>query len=1176
MRLWEIFRYDLATQLRRWPTVFYSIGLAGMALLVGSTFVDDAKRDGVLLNAPLVTAATLVITTLVGLLVTAALAGEAATRDIQARMEPLLYTTPVSKATYLGGRFLSAFAAGTVLLAFVLLVLAAARFIPGVDASFFGPFHLGPYLYAFAIVGLPNAFIATALLFSLVALTRRPMIGFAGAAALFINAIVQDEIVAGLFARWDLAKLLDPFAFILARAQWRSFTVAQRNTNWLLLEGEMLTNRLLWIGVSLVALTIVQLRFRMAHVGPRQRRGKAVAEAPMLAAAPPVLDIHFTALTRLWQTLAITLHSYREMITSRAAWLLALIGLLLFRITPELLEVGLGTPTIPNTGRIVMLSARFSTIGILVGALIVFFAGHLVWRERDARENDITDAAPVPDTVTFAGKFAALALMLVTLQAVVTAAGVATQIAAGYSDHEPLLYLRVLFGMKLLDYLLFAALAMAVHVVIRQKYLSTAVAMLAWLFPGYADDFGVEHNMLKYASDPGFTYSDFNGFGAALGPWLWFKLYWLGWALLFALIARLYWVRGHERRRQRFTRGTMLTAAVALALLFGAGGFVFYNTNVLNEFVSDATAVERSVEYERKYKQYAKLAQPLLTGTKLQIELHPAQNSADIRGSYRLENHSGRPVDAIHLVAQRSLDSVSFDRPSRPALIDRELGYRIYKLDQPLTPGDSLRLDFTVRIAPRGFTNYGISSAIASNGTLLENRPGRGAGTWLPAVGYRSDPELYDAYERRQRGLPVRAPRLPSDPAVRNDRAGLELIDLETVIGTDADQIAVAPGALRRSWTQNGRRYFHYVTDAPIRNGIPILSARYAVRKARWKDVDIEVLHHPKHAWNAERFARSAQASLECYSREFGPYAHKQLRIVEFPSTGGYRMTGHPGTVIWTESFGLAQPERDHRQVDFPFAVLAHEVAHQWWGNQLILARAEGAAFVSESLAWYSAMMVVNESRGAEHLARFMSVLRMVYLTPNATSEVPLLRADDWIDVYRTGALAMSTLRETIGEKRVNAALRKLLADFDGAAPPFATSLDLYARLKASAPPSTHALLKDLFEEITFWDLRANAVRGERIAGGAHRVTVDVEAYKIKADGDGRERRVPMENDVVIAVYDAEDKPLYRQRHRVRNGMQSITVTVPGAPVSAGVDPDSELMDRIRTDNFVNVPPPPA
>ncbi|HEY1337096.1 MAG TPA: hypothetical protein VGF59_06270, partial [Bryobacteraceae bacterium] len=60
---------------------------------------------------------------------------------------------------------------------------------------------------------------------------------------------------------------------------------------------------------------------------------------------------------------------------------------------------------------------------VLILLLIVFYAGELVWRERDAGLNEIADASPAPEWVIFLGKFLGLALALVVLMALVTTAG---------------------------------------------------------------------------------------------------------------------------------------------------------------------------------------------------------------------------------------------------------------------------------------------------------------------------------------------------------------------------------------------------------------------------------------------------------------------------------------------------------------------------------------------------------------------------------------------------------------------------------------------------------------------------------------------------------------------------------------------------------------------------------
>ena len=138
----------------------------------------------------------------------------------------------------------------------------------------------------------------------------------------------------------------------------------------------------------------------------------------------------------------------------------------------------------------------------------------------------------------------------------------------------------------------------------------------------------------------------------------------------------------------------------------------------------------------------------------------------------------------------------------------------------------------------------------------------------------------------RRRGLAPRPHRLPRRCRGRRDAGGAERIAFEAIVGTGEGQVAVAPGRLRRTWTENGRRYFHYVTDATIRNDYAFFSAAYAMREARWNDMTIQIFHHPAHAWNVDRMARSVRASLDYFTKHFGPYPYGQIRLVEHPGDG--------------------------------------------------------------------------------------------------------------------------------------------------------------------------------------------------------------------------------------------------------------------------------------------------
>ena len=1166
-RLLEVFRFELAWQLRRVSTAIYGALFLGVTGVLARVFFLDARQDGFAFNAPIVTAAVTVIASMIALLVAAGVAGDAATRDASARMDALLFTTPVGKAAYLGGRFLGAFAVTALLVMVVPLALLLTTRMPGIEPQLLGPFHAGGYRNAYLLFALPNAFVGTAVIFSIAALTRRAIASYAGAAFLFFFATITEAFLAGRMGQWDVAKLLDPLGFTTVRALWRSLNPLQRSTTAIVLDDALLTNRLLWIGIALATMAFACTRFRFAHAATGGKRRPIEPAVRWTGVVVPPARRVFGLRTRLRQLLAVAVRSLRELLASRGWWIVPFVAALAIITGPELLEVELGAPGAATSARVAETFGA-SENALLLTLLIALSAGELVWRERDARIDAIADVTPVPEWLTFLGKFLALGLMLAGTQAIFLASGIALQVMEGVHRFDLGIYLQILFGAQLSGYLLIAALAMVAHVLIDQKYVANVVVVLAFVGLDMLREIGVRHNLLLYGGAPAWSYSEMAGFASQIEPWLWFRLYWSGWALLFAVLAYLFWVRGAERglrprlalARRRLTRGPVAIGTAALAIIVGAGTFVFFNTNVLHRYRTDAELDRHRDEYERLYGQYATLAQPVLAATKLHVEFYPERGAATVRGSYRLENRSAVAIGSIHVVVHPEVETtVGLERGARATLADDDHGYRIYALDKALLPRESLRMNFAVRFTPRGFTNEGRNPSVLPNGSWIQHRAeqSHGARQWLPMVGYQTNRERDDG------------DRPLSDVAARSATAGREKIAFEAVVGTSAGQIGVTTGALRRTWTANGRSYAHYVADAPISNGYVLYSARYAVLRASWRDVAIEIYHHPAHTRNLGRMLRSVRASLDHHTRTFGPYPHKQLRLIEFPSSGrGLGLTAHESAIKFSEGYALVRPEDDEREIDLPFAVMAHEMAHQWWGHQVVPARVEGAAVLSESLAWYSGMQVVEKTLGRDHLQRLLAIMRGEYLAPHQTREVPLLRAVDRLDAYRTGPFAMYALREAVGEAKVDAALRNLLRKFDPRRPPYPTSLDLYAELRAVTPASQHPLLRDLFEEITFWDLRTRSI-DVRPAGGAYRVTLHIDAQKLKGDATGRERSAAMNDRIDVALFDAAGKTVYRQPHRIRSGMQSITVTVPRMPSRGGVDPDHVLLDRKPEDNVI-------
>ena len=1188
--LGEVFRFEVGYRLRQPSTWIYALVLLGMPFLLMHAINGSSQY----LNAPIRVMQASTILGSLGMLVTAGIFGDAASRDVQTRMHSLFYTSPLREARYLGGRFLGSLLVNAVLVMGVPLGLLLASVMPYMSPGKFGPVRLDAYVQTYVMLLLPNVVIIGAFMFAAAALTRQTLATYLGGLALFLLGTVAKDVAAAL-GGGTLETLLDPFGGGAIAQATQYWTPAEQNARVIGWPAVILANRALWIGVAALAFALLVARFRFAHPGGVARRGwwrrRAVADtAPdrltpaqsgsRSAAGPRSFDVG----ARVRQTVAVAARAGREVAATKA-FLLILVGAMFFVFATGW-DVGggiFGDSTWPVT-HLIAGTVLGSYLPPVMALLIAVLAGELVWREREIGLGDIAAVAPISDGVALLGRFLALVAMLVMLQAAFTVAGMVLQAVQGYTRFEIDVYLKILFGIKLVDYMLLAVLATAVHVVVNHKYLGHLIVVVYFASTLAAGLLGITNSMLVYGSDPGWMWSDMNGVAPFLEGLVWFKLYWAAWALLLAALASLFWVRGRElgpRRRialarQRLRGGALRAAAVALTLIVGLGGFVFYNTRVLNAYQTPNDIADGKADYERKYKRFESAPSPSVYALHMRVELYPAQGAAEIEGTYRLVNREDRAIDSLHVLPSALVDTraVRFDRGARLVVDDSVLRYRVYALERPLAPGDSIAMSFRLVQRPRGFRNSGAPTDVTCNGTYI-------FATWMPVLGYSPSRELTDETKRRELGLPPRAVA-PSAGDVET-RAGLkpvQLVDGETIIGTDPRHTAISPGRLVREWTENGRRYFHYRTDQPTRFGTAVLSAEYAVRRDTAQGVALAVYYHPAHDVNVDRMIRSMRASLAYYGEHFGPYQFNELRVVEFPLyAAGAR--AHPGTIAFSE--GSAFLTRiDSGGVDRTFFVVAHETAHQWWGGQVIPASAPGASFVSETLAQYSSMMVLEKEYGEAMVRDFYDYVMKTYLsgrTVYTNREVPLLDVVNQSYVYyMKGAVAMYTLRERLGADAVNGALRRFHDKYAGANAPPPTSRALYAELKAATPDSLKPLLSDLFEHITIWDVRADSAKAEPAGGGAYRVRLFVDASKARADSIGNKTPIPMDDLVDVGVFakrtgspDGLGDTLYLKQHRIRSGKQTITVIVPRRPTQAGIDPYRTFIERVRDDNVAAV-----
>jgi len=1199
----SILAFEFSRRLRRISTYVYFLVFFGLGflfvLMSGGAFaqatVDFGTGGKVLVTSPFALNQIIMFVSFFGVIVVAAIAGQATYQDLDSNSTAFFYTAPITKFDYLGGRFLGALAIQIVIFTSVGFGAFVGTRMPWLDPARVGPQTAYSYLQPYFTMVIPNLIFISAIFFALAALGKKMLPVYAGSVILLIGYFVASQLSADL-SMTTLAAMIDPFGGNALTRVTQYWTPFQRNTQIIPLAGVLLWNRVLWLSIGALILGLTYVRFSFTYAASRKTRPQQPELAPeaLVVTAQALRLVHptFSRGDSFRELVSLTQLQFSETVKNVFFAVLVLAGSLMAIFSAYDINTPFSTPVYPVTWRMLELGGGGFALFIL--AIITFYSGELVWRERDAHLNQIMDSLPVRRWVLFGSKLGALMLVQVLLLFMVMACGVLVQILHGYHHFEFGLYFSSLFADRLVTFWILCVIAMLVHTIVNNKYLGHFVMVLYFIAGIALPQMNFQDYLYRLGQSPAVVYSDMNGYGPYAAPMFWFHLYWGIGAVLLAIATNLLWVRGMETSwRNRFklagarlsfaSGAALVTAAVLLAAV---GGYIYYNTHILNRYLTTFKIQEDRAQYEIKYKQYKSLPQPRLADIEVNVDLYPEQRLAVFHGKEWVENKTDAPIDRIAVTIwpedvdviprpRIEVKTLQFEGGQTPILQDPALGFYIYHLPQPLAPHARIALDFDLAYPNPGFVNSSPNGDIVHNGSFVNS-------SYMPFIGYQQDVQLVDDSARHRHGL-QKYPGLPKleDAAGRQNNygtIGADWVNLEGTVSTSPDQIAIMPGYLQKEWVQDGRRYFHYKADAPTLGGIfSVNSARYAVRLDQWNDVKLEIYYQPGHEFDVDRMMEGMKSALSYCSASFSPFQFRQLRIIEFPRYGDFAES-FPNTIPFSESIGFITYVDPNKKdaINLPLFVTAHETAHQWWAHQVMSSNNEGATAIVETLAQYSALMVMRHTYGPESMKKFLRYQLDGYLRGRAQErdeEKPLLRVEPnqgYIH-YNKGGQVMYTLADYIGEDRVSQALAAMVKDWGFKGPPYPTSLDLENYLKKVTPPELQYLYEDWFDTITLFDNRALKATYSPLPGGKYEVHISVEAKKYRADGKGQEHTIPLHDLVDIGVLDADGNFLYLEKHAIKQEHEDFTLTVDKLPAQAGIDPLIKLIDRNPDDNVVKV-----
>lgn len=1185
----EITRFEVLYRLKRPATYIYFFIFLTISFLFATlpdVSVSD-PGDKLLKNAPVLVAQLSLILMMFGSLVCAAVMGVPVYRDYEHKFYEIMHSLPIRKTDYLWGRFFGSFIISAFVFLSIPVGMALGFSMPWIESDTVGPFQLSVYLNAYFFFILPIVFVLGALFF-IVGSYFRSQVAIYAQGVVFIILYFMVSMLFGDSTRNPLYALFDPFGAVALEQVTKYWTTYEKNTMAIYPQGLLMFNRLLWVGIALIASVLFNWKFDVSKKNGFSLRRKRKAETVSHYDDQLTTSIFplgkMTLRSSIYQWWLMSVFYFKSIIRSVSFAIIIVCGIGFIALGQYSAQVMFGVTSLPVT---YMLLDSISTNFILFALIIItVYSGELIWKEIGNRFFMIMDSSPLSNLKIILSKFSAMILMELLLVGVIIITGVVIQLMHGFYDFQPGVYFKSLFLTFFPFLFLMTFITFLIHTLSGNKFLGHGIVILFFVIQMFYSKIGITHLMVRYASSPTKVYSGMNGFEKFVSPALTYDFYWLMLGIVFLGLSILLIKRGTERNfKVRFRIAGInwknsrikyvLYSAIILFVISGCA--IYYNTNVLNTFRSKKANNKFKSQYERTYSRYKNSLLPRIVDVNIEVGIYPDKYGVTAKGRYILVNKNTKPLDSLHfrLIPEINSHKVFFSRNTKLVHESKEYGYYIYKLEKPVLPGDSIICNFDVACWEKGFKYNGRDSEIVPNGTFFRNDV-------LPYFGYDENLVITDKQQRKKEGLAARefeSPELTDSLACKNIyiNKNADRIRYEAVVSTNTDQIALTCGTLIKEWKKDGRRYFHYKSEEPIWNFFPFLSARYKVVKDKIDDIGIEIYYHPGHTYNLDKMMKAAKKTIVYCNQNFYPYQHKVIRIVEIPRYSMYAQS-FAGIIPFSEGVGFIVDVNKDDDVDLPFYITAHEIAHQWWGHQVCAADAKGKLMIVESLANYTALMVMEKEFGRDNIDKALKYEQTRYLLNRSIEkkkEVPLNLVDDQSYIgYQKGSVTLYALRDYIGEEKLNGELKSFIEYYSYRQAPYPTSNELLKFIDRAAPDSMKYLINDFFKTITVFSNRIDSAMCTQ-KGAKYELAVSSTIQKFRSDSIGKSTEVEPADWINVGIYasgtNGKDSLISISKVKADRKKLQFNLSLDKKPVKVKIDPSHLLIDRNLDDNSKEV-----
>lgn len=1195
----EIFLFELKYRLRRPVTYIYIFAMFIIPLLISLFMTESVTAQFV--NSPNSIRGVLGGLSTICLFFYASIMGVAVYRDEDHNTAQTYFTFPITEKDYIIGRFFGSF---TILILINIGAVLGTMVGFGIGAIWNRPefgtytdFNFWSYFLPFLYFMMINAFFIGSLFFSLMTFFKKMSILYLGGIVILILTILSGQLLSNLDYDW-LSIYVDPFGELTNEYLTKYFSIDELNTNQLSLTGKFAINRLLWLGLGVLIFLITLFKFSYDSFlnTSKQKSVKEDKGKYIQSTTSSTVSQVFNSNSQLKNLLSLSKIEFLSIVKETVFVVLIVIGVIVASLITYFNTQLQGTPSLPLTRY--MVSNISGGLSILSTIILIIYSGEAVHRTRKNKTFEFYDALPVSDFTLYFSKIISLVGVAFVLTLLNILIGILYQTFNGYFNYDLGMYVIGNFTVAFPSYIIVLLFSFFIHVLLNNKFLAHFVVAIFYLglpiLLGLA--FKSSNPLLILGRTVDGFVSDLNGFGHYIKGTFWMNLYWILFALIFAVIGKIFWNRGFqastkerfELAKKRFVGKTIAYTLFSILAFASVGAYSYYNLKVLNKLEDGDYSEKLAADAEKKYGKYIDKPHIQVLDLKAFIDIFPEDRSVNARGEFKVANKFDVPLDTLLMEVKFPIYDTRISKvvyngiELKPFLSDDDYRMYIYKLPHTLQPKDTADLVIETEVKTHGFT-VDRETQVLDNGSFFTD-------AIFPSFHYEralSENGVRKKYNLEELDF-LNAPRTDSLALKKNlfNEDG-DYITFEATVSTKKGQTALAPGVLQKKWEENGRDYFHYKLKGKSDYFFSFVSAEYDIERATWiaesgKKVNIEIYHSAKHKRNLEHFIKGVKVALDYNSKNYFEYPYSVIRVIEFPAHTNFAQS-FATTIPYSEDFGFVADFSKIESYNYAFRVTSHEVAHQWWGHIVTPSKTTGGNIISETLAEYASLMTMKQEYGENGIKAFLKNSLDSYLRSRQYSFKPERSLMDvetgrYI-LYEKGSMIMYDLQDVIGESIVNNGLRNFLEEFKyNEKGYYATSEDLYKAIYAVTPDSLKYKVNDGFKEIVLYENRVLDAKTKKLENNKWETTFKLNSKKIYYDNKGKEKNVDEATNLVDIGLFGEDiinddgiaikNPFYFKLKWLKPGDNTFTIVTDEKPLKAGIDPYNKLIDRNSDDNL--------